>query len=440
MKKVKVQRYMAGKIPDFARDSDSENEQEDDKSIFISRDDEHGKHEDSSNEESDEEEALRIRRKKETRLRRRREEEELLAKQEELEEGEHDAELEEQEAYEKRKHSRHKTLHIPKNEIKLERDEPAKIEFEEEEMDEEEMQRRRELIRLKRRREEEKELLTKQREVEDVSEEESEEETSEEEEESEDEVAPRLKPVFVPKNDRVTIIELEKEQEKLEQLRMEEEKRKEEKKRQTAKMVEEQLKREADMEKAKREENGGQLDWTAVNTDDESEEIAYELWKVREMKRLKRNRDEREALDREKEEMDRIHGMTEDERREYMRLHPKIITNEQKKGKYKFLQKYYHRGVFFLDKDDDVLKRNFAEATGEDVFDKSVLPRVMQVKNFGKASRSKWTHLTAEDTTDHQGVWATPTPLSMKFVTKHSGGMKSVFERPATKKRKVTTD
>ncbi len=62
---------------------------------------------------------------------------------------------------------------------------------------------------------------------------------------------------------------------------------------------------------------------------------------------------------------------------------------------------FYQFVKFFVqDEEEDLFRRDFGQATLEDHFDKTVLPKVMQVKDFGRAGRTKYTHLVDQDTTE----------------------------------------
>jgi len=174
----------------------------------------------------------------------------------------------------------------------------------------------------------------------------------------------------------------------------------------------------------------------ACDSDDGDPDVEFEAWKFRELQRLKRDREEREAEEAEQAERDRRRTMTEEERIRDNELNPRIVTNQQNKGKMKFLMKYYHRGAFYIDKEEDVLKRDIMEPTLEDHQDKEALPDVMKVKNFGRSGRTKWTHLTAEDTTAFDGTaggaWAAK---DNQTHLKYGAGFKQTFERPSKRKK-----
>lgn len=304
-----------------------------------------------------------------------------------------------------------------------------------EEVNEDDIERRRFIARQKALlKQQEEEVLA--REDEKMVEEEQEDEASEYEEytDSEEETGPRLKPVFVSKRDRITIVEKEKEEQKLKQLELEAKRAAEERRRYTLKIVEEEVRKETQI----KDENDLESGILSVLTDAEDEEAEYESWKLRELKRIKRDREEREAEERNRQEIERVRNMTEEERRNEFKLNPKQVTNKAPKGKYKFLQKYYHRGAFYLDEEAEVLKRDVAIPTLEDHFDKTVLPKVMQVKNFGRSGRTKYTHLVDQDTSQADAPWASHTAQNLKFHTQHAGGVKQIFERPALKKNKAT--
>ena len=96
-------------------------------------------------------------------------------------------------------------------------------------------------------------------------------------------------------------------------------------------------------------------DW-ARDSDQETEDRtylnnqqAYEDWKIRELSRIKRSRDEQKARDFELQEIERRRKMTDAERMEENLRLGSDSTNRKELVAYKFMQRYYHKGAFFRD-------------------------------------------------------------------------------------------
>lgn len=184
-------------------------------------------------------------------------------------------------------------------------------------------------------------------------------------------------------------------------------------KEETRELVAARLAAEAAEEAAAREAPRGAAD---VDTDDErDEEAAYEAWRLRELSRIARDRGEREREAAEAAERERWRGLTEEERVRELAARGKAAEAEKPKKKWRFLQKYWHRGAFFQDAGDtqaaeppavgDLAGRDFSAPTGEDLFDRESMPRVMQKRNFGRRGQTKWTHLVDQDTTTWDSPW-----------------------------------
>ncbi|XP_015240285.1 PREDICTED: microfibrillar-associated protein 1 [Cyprinodon variegatus] len=320
MEKVKVKRYVSGKRPDYAPMESSDEEEEEFK--FVKKAAEVEPEVEPQEEDVSDPRLRRL-------LNRTSEDvEERLARHRQI--------VEPEVVVESSEDSDEGTWHP-------EREESSEDEEEEEEVDDEEIERRRAMMRQRalERKNEEMEVMEVEEEGKSGAESESESEY-EEYTDSEDEAEPRLKPVFIRKKDRITVAEREAEEQKQRELEAEAKKQAEERRRYTLKIVEEEAKKEF-------EENRRTLAaLEALDTDGENEEEEYEAWKVRELKRIKRDREARETMEKEKSEIERFHSLTEEERRAELRNSGKVVTNKAQKGKYKFLQKYYHRGAFFM--------------------------------------------------------------------------------------------
>ena len=165
------------------------------------------------------------------------------------------------------------------------------------------------------------------------------------------------------------------------------------------------------------------------DTDDENDVGEFEAWKLRELRRIKRDMKEEEQAKREKEEIIRRRGLTDEQRtEENMRLGASS-TIIPFKSKMQYMQKYYKKGVFFTDEvqmdTNHILNRDYNLPTGNDRMDKTTLPKCMQVRgdDFGKKGRSKWTDLVTEDTTNHDPEQKLDLSVE-SFIRKRQGGFK----------------
>ena len=267
--------------------------------------------------------------------------------------------------------------------------------------------------------------------------------------ESDDEDYPTrtiAKPVFRKKEERDTIQEKLQEEKEEEERQKREEKEREQQREESRKLVVEEVEKEKEAEKQ-------DDDPTMPDDEDRSddEEIEFNEWRLRELYRIKRyvaihdtlikrndytmsllftcrDRDERLRNEWERAETERRRNLTPEERAKEDRELEKqgFKTFKKEKRKLGFMQKYYHRGVFYMDEDsvqkDDVRKRSYDAPTGEDRIDKTQLPGVMQVRgsDFGKRSRTKWTHLAAEDTLKDT-PWAQKDHLRQQFAKRMAG-------------------
>lgn len=258
------------------------------------------------------------------------------------------------------------------------------------------------------------ELEEEEEEEEEAEAEEEEEEESSEEESEEEKPKSQFRPVFIPKRARATIAEKEAMAEDTEEAVRKKELEAEERKKQSHDMVAESIRREL-AEKEKEIETPDVDDTDGLDPTTE-----FEAWRLRELARIKRDKEAALARELEREEVERRRALPEEQRLREDLERAEQSRKDKPKGQQKFLQKYWHKGAFH--QDEEILRRHdFTEAT-ESTMDVSLLPQVMQVKNFGKRGRTKYTHLLDQDTTIASGGFGGTAPVKAGGTSTAGGG------------------
>ncbi|KAJ7651978.1 microfibrillar-associated protein MFAP1, Zn finger, CCHC type protein [Mycena polygramma] len=232
---------------------------------------------------------------------------------------------------------------------------------------------------------------------------------------SEEEEKPKLqfRPVFVPKRARVTVAERDPELDSEEAQRRREAEA-EERRKQSHDLVAESIRREL------AEKENEDIIPDVDDTDGLDPEAEFEAWRLRELGRIKKEKEDELRREEEREEVERRRALPEEQRMREDLERAQKLRDEKPKGSQKFLQKYWHKGAFHQD-EEILTKHDYTEAT-ESTVDVSMLPKVMQVKNFGKRSRTKYTHLLDQDTTVSTGGFGGNTPVKAGGKSTEGGG------------------
>ncbi|KAJ2903986.1 hypothetical protein MKZ38_009041 [Zalerion maritima] len=229
------------------------------------------------------------------------------------------------------------------------------------------------------------------------SEEEEGESSEEEEESSSEEEAPRrlmIRPKFIPKSQRAGAADAGAKKQEEEEAA---------KKKVVDALVEEQIRIRAMGKRKDDDDSSSDVD-TADDVDPEAE---YAAWKLRELKRLKRDRDQLIAREKEREEIERRRNLTAEEReQEDAEKNFKLKEEKESRGKAGFMQKYFHKGAFYQGDaaKEGLLDRDIMGAKFQDVANRELLPKALQMRDMtklGKKGASKYRDLKSEDT----GSW-----------------------------------
>ena len=235
------------------------------------------------------------------------------------------------------------------------------------------------------------------------------------EEESEEEIIPR----FIPKNERQTLTNNNNKQESTENnTNNQKTKNINEVHQQNINYLIQQENNKKESEKEVVADNADDLNLNLPDDTDNPNDISeYTNWKLRELNRIKRDIEKYEQYRKEQDELQKRRKMTEKEIKEDNIKLGSDSTKNHFKSKINFLQKYYHKGVFFQDEaennENHIYNRDFNLPTWEDKVDRTNLPSILAKRrgNLFKKSQSKYTHLNAEDTTNFDKNYIIPNQI-----------------------------